>query len=416
MSENVENLYSETARRTEPSALRELRKILREKDLINLASGEPSPESPAAKMIQQAVVESIEKVATDATGYGLTAGKQELRDAATQIVKAKGIDVSSEGVMLVNGSQRALDLVGRVMLDPGDVVLLEMPTYTGAIACFRNLGATFAPVEVDEEGIKPSDLEAAVDNAKSTGRKVKMLYTIPSFQNPTGTTLSQDRRKEIASIAERENFLIVEDDIYGEIWFEGGDTSPYRPIASLAPQHTVYINSFSKTVSPALRAAYMAGPEWLMQKVEHLAQAADLSAGTMDQMLVLSLLESGVLQESLKSARAHYREMCQVMVKSMDEFMPEGVTWNNPKGGFFLWVEVPDNITTVELLNAAVSREVSFLPGKVFYPVERGINRLRLSFARETKGRIRVGVASLATAIRFWDMKKKIPWALGDCC
>jgi 2-aminoadipate transaminase len=210
--------------------------------------------------------------------------------------------------------------------------------------------------------------------------------------------------------------MILEDDPYGDFWYTKNSERPYRPVASYAEVNSLYLGSFSKSMSPGLRSAYLHGPEAIVSRIELVAQGSDLAPASFDQRVILEFIRSGLLATSFNNARETYAKQHDAMLKSLEEFMPEGVIWNKPGGGFFIWLHVPDNITTVELLNAAVSREVSFIPGKMFSVNDEEPHALRLSFSKESPGRIRVGIASLATAIRFWDMKKKIPWALGDCC
>lgn len=412
----VDHLYSEFTRSLKPSAIRELRSLIDKPEIISFAGGEPSPEAMPSNEMRAIIRRIAEEIPEEQLHYGATAGLAELRTAALELLAGRGIAADLRDVILLNGAQRGLDLVGRLLIDPGDVVLVEAPTYSGALACFHNLRAEVIPVEMDDQGLLPDRLEEAITGARASGKKVKLLYTIPTFQNPSGISMSAERRAVIARILLDADILALEDDPYGDIWFAPSETSPIRPLCTWLGERGLYLASFSKTIAPALRTAYLKGPAEFIARVEMAAQSADLATGTLNQLVILELIRSGVLAKSLAAARILYRSQCSAMLKALDEFMPEGVAWNKPQGGFFLWLTVPDNINSVILLNSAVQRGVSFIPGKLFYPQEAGINAVRLCYSGEPAGRIRLGIASLATAIRFWDMKKKIPWALGDCC
>lgn len=413
--DSLDSLFSKVAQALQPSPIRELKKRIQGEDVISLIGGEPSSEVIPKDEIHDLLNKISSDISGDMLGYGLTKGKLELREKACNILSKKGITSTLENIILTNGSQRALDLVGRVLIDPGDVVFIEAPTYSGAIACFRNLGAELVPVDIDDNGLNVDALKRAISNGRAAGKQLKLLYTIPNFQNPSGCILPLERRKDLALIAERENIFILEDDPYGDLWFTK-DSMPPQPIVSHCKGNCLYLGGFSEIIAPGLRTAYLYGPEEIIDVVENIAQASDLSAGSLDQMLILELLNAGVVDRAMASARIHYRDLSLAMLASLEEFMPEDVSWSKPGGGFFIWLKLPGNIDTEILLDSAVGRGVAFVPGSYFYPDKNGHNFLRLSFSGQSKGKIRLAVANLGTAIRFWDMKNKIPWALGDCC
>ena len=409
----LEELLSRDARRMRPSPIREIAKIVRNPKIINLAGGQPSAESFPLEEIKGVLAELVDKLPPDVLRYGLTAGDSDLRDEAIRMMAERQVEAEADEVILTNGSQRALDLIGRVLLDPGDVVLTELPTYSGAIACFRNLRARLEGVEMDGDGLRIDRLVRRIERLKAEGARIKLLYTIPTFQNPSGATLSAERRKEIAEIAERENFIVLEDDPYSALYF--GDEQPPKPLAAIS-RRTVYLASFSKVLAPGLRTAFVRGPKELIRKIEVAAQASDLSAGTLDQRLILELCRGGVLRRSIEKARVFYREQRDHLLKAMNEFMPKGITWAEPKGGFFTWVTLTGDINSEGLLPKAVEQGVAYVPGPHFCVDGSMAGALRLCFSEEPPQRLKQGVAALTTAIRFWDLPSTIPWALGNTC
>ena len=408
-----EALLSRDARRMRPSPIREVAKIARDPRIVNLAGGQPSAEAFPLEEIKGALSELVAKLPPEVLRYGLTAGDTELRDEAVRIMAERSIEADPDEVILTNGSQRALDLIGRVLLDPGDVVLTELPTYAGAIACFRNLRARLEGIEMDADGMRVDRLERRIARLKAEGVRIKLLYTIPTFQNPSGATLSPERREEIAKIAERENLVVLEDDPYSSLFFD--DKEPPAPLAAIS-RRTVYLASFSKILAPGLRTAFVRGPRELVRKVELAAQASDLSSGTLDQRLILELCRSGVLRNSIEKARLFYREQRDYLLKALDELMPKGIKWAVPKGGFFTWVTLTGDINSEGLLGKAVEQGVAYVPGPHFCVDGSNAGSLRLCYSEESPKRIKQGVAALSTAIRFWDLPSTIPWALGECC
>jgi len=407
-------LLSRDAETMRPSPIRDLAKLAADPDIISLAGSQPSEEAFPLEEIREVLAGLVAKLPARALQYGLTKGDDELRDVALKMMARRGIEASREEVILTNGSQRALDLIGRVLIDPGDAVITEMPTYTGAIACFRNLRARLLGVPQDEDGMRIDKLERVIAKARVEGLDLKLLYLIPTFQNPSGATLSPERRKELIEIAERENLLILEDDPYSELFFD--EQPPASPVASLSSDRVLYLSSFSKILAPGLRTAFLRGPQELIKIIEQAAQASDLSAGTLDQRLILELCHSGVMRRSIDNARVFYRKQRDVQLAGLEEFMPAGITWNVPRGGFFTWVKLPEAINSEALLQGAIKQGVLFVPGPHFFVDGSGSDTLRLCFSEQPAKKLRQGVASLATAVRFYDLPSTIPWALGECC
>jgi len=355
----LEKLFSYDARTMRPSPIRELARLAEDPSIVNLAGGRPSTEAFPLEEIRGVLASLATSLPAEVLQYGRTAGDEELRAEAIGLMAERGITAADDEVILTNGSQRALDLIGRVLLDPEDVVITERPTYAGAIACFRNLRARLVGVEMDGDGVRLDRLEQVLAKLNRDGGRVKLLYLIPTFQNPSGVTLAADRRKELVAVAEREGFVILEDDPYSELFFEG--EAPPRPLAALS-SNVIYLSNFSKILAPGFRTAFLRGPAELIRRIEIAAQASDLSPGTLDQRLILELSRSGVLKRSIEGARAFYMRQRDILLAALEEFMPAFVEWDKPKGGFFTWLRLPKGISSKKLLDKAIDQGVAFVP------------------------------------------------------
>lgn len=342
--------------------------------------------------------------------------REELREAATELLAGKNVQTRPENVALINNSQRGIELVARTLIDPGDTVLVESPTHSGAIVCYKNLGANIIEVVSDKKGIDIDELESLLEQLEGNQYRAKLLYTMPNFQNPTGYQMSRERRQKLAELAERFDLFIFENDMFGDMSYRDKGEEPFPLLASLVPDRVVYLSTYAGLFMPGLRTSYLAGPAELIRKVEYLGESADLFSGSIEHRIILEMLREGEMEKGLEQAITIYKGQRLAMMKALDEFMPEEVNWSKPQGGFYTWISLPDKFKTVDLLNKAVQQGVSFAPGIVFNKDEKEDNYLRLSFSAESPERIRNGVAYLANAIRFWDIKEKVPWALGDFC
>lgn len=408
----MEHLLSHSAQIIKPYPLRELKNAVGHMDLIFLSSSNHSPDASP----NDEILEIIGRLVKEHAAGAMFSVRQELKKEAIRILDERNIPSAPENIAVINNAQRALELIGKTLLDPGDVVLLETPAQSGAIVCFSNLSAQIESVATDKEGIDIEKLEKQIRQLKKEGKKIKLLYTMPTFANPTSITLAEDRRRALAELAEREDFLILENDLFADMWFTGEDSFPFKPITSFTSERTIYLSGFAGIIAPGLRSIYLHGPELIIRKIEYAAESADLTAGSIEHRTILELIRSGSLETSMKKARSIYWQQCRSMLEALEAYMPENVQWHSPKGGFYLWMELPHKYKTVDLLNKAIHQGVSFVPGLVFDPAEKENNFLRLSFTAESIKRIKMGVAFLANAIRFWDIKEKVPWALGDFC
>jgi 2-aminoadipate transaminase len=370
--------------------------------LISLSAGYPAPDVFPWDDLQAITAQILAKHDGNTLQYGATRGYRPLIEhLIANTLKARGIDTRFEDVIITSGSQQGLDLVGRVLIDPGDTVIVELPTYSGAIAAFHNLQASLVGVPQDAEGISIADVDRVASDLAKQGRPAKFIYVTPNFQNPAGMLTSARRRLELLEAARRHNLIILEDDPYGSIYFEDVTTfADTRPIkADDGESRVIYLGSFSKILVPGLRVAWMVAPTEIAQKVELCKQAADISSGVFDQRIVHGALAGGVIDRIAPGLRAHYQAKRTVMERALESNLRGRVTWVSPRGGFFLWIELPAGVNDLELLDRALAQKVSFVIGSAFFVNGGGHEFARLSFSGITHEQIEQAIARLATAI-----------------
>ena len=341
---NYASFFSRVADNLQGSAIRKMGVMaLRDPDLISFAPGYPDPTTFAWDDFRAIAADVLASQDATALQYGPTRGFPPLVDALVQMVGTRGIRTSGDEVMVTTGSQQGLDLLGRILIDPGDVVLVELPAYTGAIAAFRNAGAALVGVRQEEDGIDLDDLDAIVQRERLAGRRVKFLYVVPNFQNPTGLLISQAKRQRLLEWAGQRNVLLVEDDPYGSLFFEDSATAAdTRPIkAEDTDGRVIYLSSFSKTLAPGFRVAWIVAGAPLVAKLDVTKQTMDLFTGALDQRIVFEAWKRGVLDRQVPKLRARYREKRDVMERALKAGLGEVVSWPAPRGGFFLWVAQP---------------------------------------------------------------------------
>lgn len=399
----MDTYFSAAARAMRQSAIRkagDLESVAA--DLISLAPGFPDPRLFAwdgLREIAQAVLTGAD---ASVLQYGQTRGYRPLLEALTDIVAARGIRATPQETIVTTGSQQALDLCARVFVDPGDVVLVERPGYTGAITAFGNVQATPADVRQDAGGLDLDDLDRVWLRERGKGRRIALLYVVPNFQNPTGILMSRDRRVRLLDWAGRRNVLIVEDDPYGVLHFDDVATAEEtRPIkADDAEGRVVYLSTFSKTVAPGLRVAWVTASAAVVDKLEVAKQSIDLCTGSLDQRLVYEFWKCGALDARVPLLRESYKQKRIVMERALSRELDGLVSWSTPKGGFFLWASFHGGINTDALLARAVARGVLYVPGSAFHVGTHEGNEARLSFAAPSPERIDIGVHRLASAVR----------------
>ena len=404
---DYDKFLSRAAALMQESAIRRMGTVLAQKrDIISFAPGYPAPETFPWHEFQEIARELLTGTDGAVLQYGPTRGYRPLLEAITGIMAERGIETSIERLLITTGSQQGLDLVARVLLDPGDVVLVELPTYPGAITAFRNVQAEMAGVRQEADGIDLDDLDAVCTRMTQAGKRVRFLYVVPNFQNPTGLLIGLQKRRLLLEWAARRDLLILEDDPYRELFFEDSATeADVRPIrADDGEGRVIYLSSFSKTLAPGYRVAWLDAPAPLAAKLEMAKQAEDLLTGSLDQRIVYEACRRGVLQRQLPQLRRHYQHKRDVMVQALRAAFGDEVTWPAPRGGFFLWATLPAGIDADAMITRAVDHGVIYVAGEAFFvnaaAQGRGRNIVRLSFSAPAPDRIREGVKRLAAAVR----------------
>ena len=370
--------------------------------LISLAAGYPSPDVFPWDDLESITAGLLAKRDGHTLQYGATRGYRPLiEQLLAKTLHDRSITAAFEDVVITTGSQQGLDLVGRVLIDPGDVILMELPTYSGAIAAFHNLQGQFAGVPQDAEGIDLAALESAIIRIRAAGQRAKFIYVTPNFQNPAGLLMSRARRLALLELARRHDLLILEDDPYGSIYFEDAATAAdTRPIkADDADGRVVYLGSFSKVLVPGLRVAWLVAPREIAQKVELAKQAADICSSVFDQRIVHGAMDRGVVDRIAPALRAHYQAKRTVMEQALQATLAGRVTWTSPRGGFFLWIELPEGIDDRALFDRALKEKVSFVLGSAFFVDGQGHRFARLAFSGISHEQITEGINRLAAAI-----------------
>ncbi len=393
---------SSVARAYEESAIRRIGAMgARVPDLISFAPGYPAPSTFPWDELRAITTELLDRRDGNVLQYGGTRGYRPLIEQVVQELTGRGAHTTVDEIIITTGSQQGLDLTCRVLVDAGDVVFVELPTYSGAIAAFRNLGATLVGVPQDEDGMSIQALHDEIDAARNDGLRTRFIYVTPNFQNPTGLLMSAPRRLELLEVARQHDLLIVEDDPYGSLYFEDRTTMEQtRPIkADDTEGRVVYLGSLSKTLAPGFRVAWLAAPAAIANRVELAKQATDLCTGVFDQRIVHQALARGVVQAMAPRLRALYQQKSTVMEQALREQLGDRAAWTSPRGGFFLWTQFGPDVDDLPLFDRAIANRVSFVIGSAFYVNEEGHRFARLSFSAPTPEQIVEGVTRLAQAV-----------------
>jgi 2-aminoadipate transaminase len=400
---NYDRFLSRSAEQMRGSAIRKMGTVLAQsRDVISFAPGYPAPDTFPWGEFSEITSELLSGADGSVLQYGPTRGFKPLLDAIAGIMESRGVKTSEEQLLVTTGSQQGLDLVARVLIDPGDVVLVELPTYTGAITAFRSVQASMVGVAQEADGIDLDALDATWTRLTSEGRRVRFLYVVPNFQNPTGLLIGREKRQRLLEWSERRNVLIVEDDPYRELYFEDSAAeTDVRPIrADDEDGLVIYLSSFSKTLAPGYRVAWIDAPAPLAAKFEIAKQAEDLCTGALDQRVVFEATRRGVLARQLPKLRRYYQEKRDVMVDALGREFGPTVTWPAPRGGFFLWATLPAPIDSETMIARAVENGVIYVAGEAFFVSSAGQNIIRLSFSAPSHEKIREGVSRLAKTVR----------------
>ncbi len=391
---------SEATKFMRASEIRELLKLTETRKIISFAGGLPDPQTFPIKHLKKIAKEVIEKNGAKALQYSPTKGVTCYREELAKFLsRNRGLKVDIEEIVVTTGSQQALDIIARTLINPNDIVIVEAPTYLAALNAFRIQRPNFIGIPIDDNGMKVDVLEDILKKLRSEGKKVKFLYTVPIAQNPSGVTLSPDRKKRLLELAEEYDFLVVEDDVYGLLVFDASvDTTPLKVIDKTG--RVIYVGSFSKILSPGMRLGHIVAPKELADVFERCKQALDLHTPTLTQYIAAEALRKGIIEENLPRIRELYRSKRDVMVEAIAENFPENVWYTKPIGGMFVWVKLNMNIDTKELLPKAVERGVAYVPGKAFYHDMSGIDTMRLNFSYPSPKEIREGIKILGNLIK----------------
>ena len=382
--------FSSRAKAIQSSAIREILKVTERPEVISFAGGLPSSSTFPIPEMLAAFERVLHSSGQTALQYSTTEGYPLLREWVANRVSTPDAPVSPDQVLMVSGSQQGLDLLAKTLVDPGDTVLVETPTYLGALQSFSLFSPGYVSIGSDEAGLQPESIDDSM-------RGAKFLYCLPNFQNPTGRLLSLERRQQLAAKARELDLLILEDDPYGALSYDGETPVSIR---SLAPERTVYMGSFSKVLAPGVRLGYIVAPTELRAKLVQAKQATDLHTATLTQMAVYETVKDGFLDQHIPTIRRLYRQQCQAMLDALQRYMPEGVRWNAPRGGMFLWAELPKGMDATRVLEKAIDNLVAFVPGAPFYANAPVPEALRLAFVTVPPPRIDEGVRRLADVIR----------------
>jgi 2-aminoadipate transaminase len=393
------------------SAIRELLKLTELPDLISFAGGLPAPELFPVQAFKQAADKVLSRHGSKALQYSTTEGYKPLRELIVEKMARYGLNAAPENVLLTSGSQQALDLLGKLLINPGDCILTERPTYLGALQAWRAYQGEFVSAPIDDDGLKTDMLEEALCCGP------KFMYIMPNFQNPGGVTLSQARRQFLVDTADRYGIPIVEDDPYGELRYEGSHIAPLFVIDAERLSHrnhganghnysdknfrsnVIYLSTFSKTLAPGLRLGWIVAPVEVIQHCVMAKQGMDLHTSTFVQMLAYEVARDGFLEEHVSEIRRVYHRRRDVMLAAMTRAFPEDVQWTRPQGGLFLWATLPDHLDAAEVLKRAVANKVAFVPGSAFYPDGGGRNTMRLNFSNAQPEEIEIGIQRLGQVL-----------------
>jgi len=399
---NYDAFFSRSAGNMKGSAIRKMGGVAAQgRDIVSFAPGYPGPDTFPWAEFKDITRELLSGEDGSVLQYGPTRGYRPLLEAIAGIMQARGVATAMEHLLVTTGSQQGLDLVARVLLDPGDVILVELPTYTGAITAFNNVQADLVGVAQEEDGVDLDALEDVYARLLREQRRVRVLYVVPNFQNPTGLLIGREKRVALLEWAERRDVVIVEDDPYRDLYFEGiASETEVRPIkADDRNGRVVYLSSFSKTLAPGYRVAWIHAPAPIAAKLELAKQATDLCTGVFDQRIIFEACRRGVLDRQVPRLREYYRHKCRVMVDALREAFGSELTWPQPRGGFFLWATLPPDLDADTMIPTAVEHGVIYVAGDAFFVNGDGRSFIRLAFSAATPDRIRDGVSRLAAAM-----------------
>ncbi|MDQ3241324.1 MAG: PLP-dependent aminotransferase family protein, partial [Actinomycetota bacterium] len=395
--ERYAGLFASRTRVMRSSAMRDLMAVTERPEVISLAGGLPDtstfPPETFAAMAQRVAAESCAR----ALQYGPTEGLADTKVCIAEVMAAEGMSVDGDDLIVTTGGQQVLDLVTKTLIDPGDVVVAEAPTYPGAVPVFSSYQADVVQIDVDDRGMRVDLLDEALDRLEREGRRPKFVYTVPSFQNPAGVTMSLERRHRLVEIARRRELLVLEDNPYGLLRYEGSAEPTLRSLDG--GLYVMYLGTFSKILSPGIRLGWVAAPPPVLEKINLGKQAADLCTSTLSQLMVRAYFEEADWRQYVDSLTEIYRARRDTMLDALAEFFPAEAEWTRPAGGLFIWVTLPDFIDTTDLLARALRDNVAFVPGEAAYLDGRGRSSMRLNFSGSNEDAVREGVRRIGKVV-----------------
>ena len=395
--QNLEKRFAARAAGMLPSEIRSLFAVASRPEIVSLAGGMPNLSALPMEMMAGVVNELILTNGAEALQYGSGQGHPKLREQICEVMALEGIRANPDDVVITTGSQQALDLISRIFIDPGDVVLVEAPSYVGALGTFRQYEAAVVHVETDGDGLVPESLRAAIKSLRATGRKIKFLYLIPNYQNPTGVCLPADRRTEILTICREAEIFVLEDNPYGLLGFDKPSPNAMRAEDS---ENVIYLGSFSKTIASGLRVGWALVPQSLKDKLVIASESSILCPSNFTQLTISSYLADQPWRDQIASFCELYKVRRDAMLESLEAYFPAEATWTKPGGGFYVWVNLPPEIDTKALMPKAIVAKVAYVPGNAFYADGLGSWSMRLSYCHPTPERIREGVKALGGVIK----------------
>ena len=407
MTTNFSRHFSERSKELKASEVRELLKLLQVPDMISFAGGFPNPETFPVEIIREIVDDVLKKDGAQALQYGITEGWMPLREALAERMRKKRIDASKDNLLIVSGSQQVIDLTGKILIDPKDVIVITAPTYLTALTGWALYRPTFESIPIDKDNMRMDVFEERLKKLAKRAKTPKMVYVLPNFQNPAGVTMPEKNRKKVVDLSHEYDFIVLEDDPYGELRYRG---EHIRPVKSFDDEgRVIYMSTFSKILSPGLRVGWAVAHEEILRKMVIAKQSADVSANVLGQRIACEYVVGGHIDPQIERIKAIYSRKLDIMLNGMEEYMPEGVEWTRPEGGMFLWVDLPGWMDSAELLKKALKKRVAFVTGKAFFVDPRdGASAMRLNFTHPSDNLIEEGLRRLGSVLNqeilaSWD-------------
>lgn len=393
--------YAQRTKTAKSSIIRELLKLTQRPEVISFAGGLPAPEIFPVERFREACQQVLSTNPSIALQYGPTEGYRPLRELIVALMARYGILATVDNILITSGSQQALDLIAKLLINRGDRILVESPTYLGALQAFDLMGAEYVTVPIDDDGLQTSEMERALRSGP------KFMYILPNFQNPGGTTLSRSRRDELVLLSDKYGIPIIEDDPYGQLRYEGEHIPPLVVLdrTNLLRDNgyllgnVIYLSTFSKVLAPGLRLGWIVAPPDVIMRLVQLKQSTDLHTSSFTQMVAYEVARDGFMEEHVKLIRRVYTERRDAMLEALHDYFPPEVSWTHPHGGLFLWVTLPSGIDTMKLLDTALRQDVAFVPGDPFFPSGDSGSHMRLNFSNAQPEQIREGIRRLSIAV-----------------